>query len=270
MHPRGFQHTVGTPKFLLSLCQTPCIPSMMGMKYSTLILVHFPAGHQLREVRGCDHQSSVPAFRAETACGSAQCHQPDPTGLQRWVWVGRGAPGPPWAGRGAPLPQGPLSLVPGVPQSGEMLAVLGLSLHLLFYPRRWIWGKSGVIAPVLGGPAGCGRQGQAGHGAHIPQFVAQTSSQSRRLFLHRAKQSQIKKKKKKIRWGEQGRCVGPAVVWGALQERSLLLQPPLADLCAGRVRDVPAPSRSPGWAGGLWRGCPDSPSVSEHPRPGSS
>ncbi|XP_041265114.1 protein unc-13 homolog D isoform X2 [Onychostruthus taczanowskii] len=41
------------------------------------------AGHELREVWGCDHQSSVPAFGAETPCGSAQRHQPHPAGLQR-------------------------------------------------------------------------------------------------------------------------------------------------------------------------------------------
>lgn len=95
----------GTPKFLLSLCQALCIPSMMGIRTHPcyLILVpHCPAGHQLREVRGRDHQSSIPTFGAETPCGSAQCHQPHPTGLQRWVWVARGVT----------LLQGPQSLVP--------------------------------------------------------------------------------------------------------------------------------------------------------------
>lgn len=164
----------GTPKLLLSLCHTLCIPSIMGMKNSILIPVPpCPAGHQLREVWGRDHQSPVPAFGAETPCGSAQRHQPHPTGLQRWVWVGRAAT----------LPQGPLSLVPGVPQLGERLAVLRLSVDLLFYPRRWIWGKRGVIVLVLGGSMGCGMQDHAGHSAHIPLFVAQASSQCRRLFF---------------------------------------------------------------------------------------
>lgn len=78
---------------------------------------------------------------------------------------------------------------------------------------------------------------------------------------------------KKIRRGEQRPSRGPAVVWGTLQERSLLLQPPLADRCAGRIWDVPAPSRSPGWAGGCGEAAltpPCShPSVSKPPRLGS-
>ena len=49
----------------------------------TLPLPCCAAGHQLREVRGCDHQSAVPPFGAETARGGAQCCQPHPIGLQR-------------------------------------------------------------------------------------------------------------------------------------------------------------------------------------------
>lgn len=160
-----------SPQFLLSLCSSLCILSMMGIKDSVLILVpHCPAGHELREVRGRDHQSSVPAFGAEAPRGSAQRHQPHPAGLQRWVWVGRAAPGP-------------LSSVPAILQSGEMLAMLGLSLDLLFYPKRWIWGKRRVITLVLGGSVGCGRQNQAGHSAHVPLLLAQASSQGRWLFF---------------------------------------------------------------------------------------
>ena len=91
------------PKCQLSLHWTPGIPSMSVLKGSTLILVpHCSAGHQLGEVRGRDDQSAVPPFGAETPRGSAQRRQPHPAGLQRWVWVG-------W---GAPPPRDPLSSVP--------------------------------------------------------------------------------------------------------------------------------------------------------------
>ncbi|XP_062362516.1 protein unc-13 homolog D isoform X5 [Cinclus cinclus] len=83
----------------------PVHPLHDGDKGSILILVpHCPAGHQLREVRGRDRQSSVPAFGAETPCGSAQRHQPHPSGLQRSPWSPgtsspRWWPGPPSARR---------------------------------------------------------------------------------------------------------------------------------------------------------------------------
>lgn len=55
------------------------------------------------------------------------------------------APGPPWVGRGAPLPRDPLSLVPGMPQSGQMLAVLGLSLDLIFFTQGGGFGGKGGL-----------------------------------------------------------------------------------------------------------------------------
>ncbi|XP_016158287.1 PREDICTED: protein unc-13 homolog D isoform X2 [Ficedula albicollis] len=72
------------PKIPAEPLPGPVHPLHDGDKDSILILVpHCPAGHQLREVRGCDHQSSVPALGAETPCRSAQRHQPHPAGLQR-------------------------------------------------------------------------------------------------------------------------------------------------------------------------------------------
>lgn len=88
LHPRRCSYLPGSPKCLLSLRQVPGIPSTSVLKGSTLILVlHHSAGHQLGEVWGCDDQSAVSPFRAETPCGSAQRCQPHPTGFQRWVWV---------------------------------------------------------------------------------------------------------------------------------------------------------------------------------------
>ena len=59
-------------------------------------------------------------------------------------------------------------------------------------------------------------------------------------------------RQKKICQGDKGQCLGLAVIWGGLQERSLLLQPPVADRRVGRVGDVPTPSqeRGLGWGGG--------------------
>lgn len=62
----GLWHLGGCP-------QTPITPPVL----------HRAAGHQLGEVRGCDHQSAVPPFGAEAARGGAQCCQPHPIGLQR-------------------------------------------------------------------------------------------------------------------------------------------------------------------------------------------
>ncbi|XP_074745560.1 protein unc-13 homolog D isoform X4 [Strix uralensis] len=78
--------------------------------------------------------------------------------------------------------------------------------------------------------------------SHCLQFSAQASSQ---LF---STMSQTKN----ICQGDKGECLGLAVVWGALQERSLLLQPPVADRCVGRVGDVPASSQERGLGWGWW------------------
>lgn len=170
------------PKIPAEPLPGPVPPLHDGDKDPSLYLIlvpHCPAGHQLREVRGRDHQSSVPAFGAETPCGSAQRHQPHPTGLQRWVWVARGAT----------LLQGPLSLVPRQERCWQSL---GSPFCFAFLCKELDLGEMGVIALVLGGSMGCVRQDHAGHSAHIPLFVAQTSSWGRRLFFiiqssHRSK-----------------------------------------------------------------------------------
>lgn len=117
----------GIPKCLLSLHQTLDIPSI-----SPLFLYSHSAGRQLGEVWGCDNQSTVLPFRAETPCGSAQCCQPHPFGLQRWVgWAGEALG---TLGLGTPCPCSPLC-----PWVGGLLAMFGLmgpSLQLLLHSRR--------------------------------------------------------------------------------------------------------------------------------------
>lgn len=111
---------------------------------------------------------------------------------------------------------------------------------------------------------------QAGHCAYIPlPSVCGTSQQPGQVAFFCPAMAQTKNKKKCQ--GDKGQCVGLAVIWGGLQERSLLLQPPVAERCVGRVGDVPAPSRSVGWAGlgggdeGALTRTPSQPSVSSHP-----
>lgn len=148
---------------------------------------------------------------------------------------------------GTPCPQSPIC--PWVGEMPAVLGVMGLCLDLLLHPRRWIWGRRGIIALVRGGPVGCGRQDQAGHHGHIPLPSLRSTSQQpgqADIFHHANHISD-----RKIRWGDKGQPLGLAVIWGGLQERSLLLQPPVADPCVGRVGDVPEPSqeRGLGWGG---------------------
>lgn len=179
-------------------------------------------------------------------------------------WAGEPhCPGTPWVGGGVPLPRDPLSLVPGMPQSGQMLAVLGLSLDLIFLPKEVDLREKGGYCTGPGWSSGIW---QAGPGrTQCPHPTGQQPGEA--AFLHRAKQSRIKKTR-------AGTCSRS----GCRSESSPgEVTPPAAspsDRYAGRVRGVPAPSRSPGWAGG----CDDSaltppcshPSVSKPPRLGSS
>lgn len=170
----------GTPKFLPSLCPTLCTPSMMGIKHNIFILVsHCPAGHELGEIRGCDHQSSVPAFGAETPRGSAQRHQPHPAGLQRWVWVGRGAT----------LPQGLLSLSLACPSQERCWQCLDSLMICFVIQGGGFGGKGGLLCWfwVVQWDA-AGRTKQCSH----PTACGTSQQPGQAAFLHHAKQWQIK------------------------------------------------------------------------------
>lgn len=205
----------GTSKFLLSLCQALCIPSMMGIRTHPCTLSLYPTV----QLDTSSEKYGAVTIKALYRPSEQKLHV-EVLNATNLIPLdsngGCGWPGEPHCSR-VPCPWSP-----GRRDAGKAWA-LPFVLH--FYARSWIWGKWALLHWFWAVPWDVsGRTTQdtvpTSHCLwHKPAAGAGGFSSSYKAVTDQ-----------KIQQGEQRPCPGAAVVWGALQERSLLLQPPL--LCS--------------------------------------